>query len=266
MKTEDGTFSLYSDEYGQAMHSVSGAYNEALYKHLYPSKILEQGSADLYVLDIGFGLGYNILALVMEFLRKKTNQKLNIISLEKDSTFLTGINMIFFDDERDILYKNIKKSFMGAETDFGSYSISIEFGDARKTICKFSDNYFDAVFHDPFSPSKNPELWSVEFFRELFRIMNADAILTTYSSATHIRNAMIEAGFHIGKGPSVGKKREGTIASKCNNIPLLCEEDIFKLKSDVKSTPYRDYDLNESRENILQQRLVRINEIKRSLK
>jgi tRNA U34 5-methylaminomethyl-2-thiouridine-forming methyltransferase MnmC len=261
-KTEDGTLTLYSSEYGQAMHSVSGAYNEALYKHVFPSKILENNSDELFVLDIGFGLGYNILALVAEFLNKKTNQKLHIFSLEKDSAFFSGINMISFNDERDILFDNIKKSFLGAEGNFSSYSIQLVFGDARKTICSFTNNYFDAVFHDPFSPSKNPELWSAEFFCELFRIMKTGAVLTTYSSAMQIRNAMLEAGFYIGKGPSVGKKKEGTLASKSDNIPSLSSEDILRLRSDVKSTPYRDPGSNKSREEILQQRLSSIREIR----
>jgi tRNA U34 5-methylaminomethyl-2-thiouridine-forming methyltransferase MnmC len=262
IKTEDGTLSLYSDEYGQAMHSVSGAYNEALYKHVYPSKILENNSNDLYVLDIGFGLGYNILALVLEFLKKKSNQKLHVYSLEKDFSFLSGVNMISFNDERDIIFSNIKKSFTGEESDFGNYSIQVQFGDARKTVTSFNNNYFDAVFHDPFSPSKNPELWSMEFFNELFRIMKTGAVLTTYSSAIQIRNAMLQAGFLLGRGPAVGKKREGTLASKCDNIPLLSTEDISKLMSDVKSTPYIDHGLDGSREDILQQRLARMREIK----
>ena len=82
VKTEDGTYSLYSNEYSQAMHSISGAYNEALYKHVYPSNILENHNDDLFILDIGFGLGYNILALIAEFSKKDTEQKLHIYSLE----------------------------------------------------------------------------------------------------------------------------------------------------------------------------------------
>ena len=71
INTEDGTYSLYSEEYRQAMHSTSGAYQEAVLKHIYPSQILNSTGTELYVLDIGFGIGYNILALLHEFFRKK---------------------------------------------------------------------------------------------------------------------------------------------------------------------------------------------------
>jgi tRNA U34 5-methylaminomethyl-2-thiouridine-forming methyltransferase MnmC len=69
--TEDGSFSLYSEDYCQAMHSASGAYREALLKHIYPSRILDKINKDLFILDIGFGIGYNALALLYEFTRKK---------------------------------------------------------------------------------------------------------------------------------------------------------------------------------------------------
>ena len=258
IKTEDGTYSLYSIEYSQAMHSISGAFNEALHKHVYPSKILENNNDDLFILDIGFGLGYNILALIAEFLKKNTGQKLHIFSLEKDFDILSKLKLISFGDNRDLIYDDIKKAFALELNDFNKYSIRVKFGDARKSTCSFSTNYFDAVFHDPYSPAKNPELWSVEFFSELYRIMMPHAILTTYSSALHIRNAMHEAGFLIGRGPSVGKKKEGTVASKSGNIPLLSEEDILVMKCDIKSTPYRDCDLNETRDNILQKRIYKI--------
>jgi len=265
-KTEDGTLTIYSDEYGQAMHSVSGAYNEALYKHVYPSKILDNDSDELFVLDVGFGIGYNILALVSEFLKKRTNRKLHIFSLEWDTAFSTGINSIVFKDEREIIFDNIRKSFAGIENEFGRYSIRLIFGDARKTIRPFMENYFDAVFHDPFSPSKNPELWSVEFFCDLFRIMKTGGVLTTYSSAVQIRSAMLEAGFYIGRGPSVGKKKEGTLASKSKIIPIFTGEDISGLRADIKSAPYHDVCRNSSREEILRQRLSRIKETRNSNK
>ena len=39
---------------------------------------------NLNALDIGFGLGYNVLALMNEFINKKKTVQLNIISLEKE--------------------------------------------------------------------------------------------------------------------------------------------------------------------------------------
>lgn len=255
IRTEDDSLSLYSDEYGQAMHSISGAYQEALLKHIFPSMILESPRDELYVLDIGFGIGYNILALIIEFIRKNTNRKLNIISLEKDNSINSLIRKIVFDDEREKIFAKIKDCFSTGSMDYGGCSIKIKFGDARKSVKELNTCMFDAVFHDPYSPSKNPELWTVEFFMEIKNLMKEGAVLTTYSSANQIRMALAEAGFKIYKGPSVGKKREGTLASHGNTITGLEQIDILSLKNDIKSIPYRDYDLKDTREEIITRRI-----------
>ena len=56
IETGDGSATLFLDEYEQAMHSSSGAYEEAVLKHVIPSGILLKEKKELYVLDVGFGL------------------------------------------------------------------------------------------------------------------------------------------------------------------------------------------------------------------
>lgn len=63
---------------------------------------------------------------------------------------------------------------------------------------------YDAVFLDPFSPLKSPELYSVEFFKTLKVLMKDDGMILTYTSAAPVRSALVEAGFHVGEGPSFG--------------------------------------------------------------
>ena len=253
--TEDSTKSIFSEEYQQAMHSVSGAYNEALFKHVLPSGILDFDSRELFVLDVGSGIGYNILALIFEFQKKKFPAKLKIVSLEKDFSFLPLMENIHFGDERDDIYAGIKEAFKNGNCKNNYFDIEIKRGDARLTITSIDNLSFDAVFHDPYSPAKNPELWSVQFFLEVRRLTAARGVLTTYSSAPQIRSALLEAGFRIGKGPSVGKKREGTLASVSGQIQYLNDEEISDLRNNIKSVPYRDHDLKGGREKILQERI-----------
>ncbi len=238
------------------MHSSSGALSESLLKHVYPSKILEREEESIYVLDIGFGLGYNILALIDEFQKRKKKSFLKIISLENDFSYLSLLKEISFPGKTGEIYDLIKAIAEGTgEFNDDRLSIKIIPGDARESIKRMSGMFFDAIFHDPFSPSKNPELWSVEFFIELFRLAADHGILTTYSSAPQIRMALLSAGFRIGRGPAVGKKREGTLAAKGGQITSLQDQEINDIINNIKSAPYRDHDLNESRENILAGRI-----------
>ena len=144
----------------------------------------------------------------------------------------------------------------------GNTSIRVLFGDARESIRTLTDRQFDAVFFDPYSPSHNPELWSVEFFREIFRLTASRGILTTYSSAPQVRAALMEAGFIIGRGPSVGGKREGTLAAKSTVIASLPEEDIMALVTNIRAVPYRDETLAAGRDEILHRRLAEIKALK----
>jgi len=266
LTTEDGTSTLFLEEYGQAMHSVSGAYEESLLKHVIPSAILECKDENLNVLDIGFGLGYNVLALITEFLDKKKSSTLNIISLEKEKCFLEYMDGIMFNDSRDIIYNFIKETYISGEGNHRGMSLKIIFGDARETLTKISDNKFHAIFQDPFSPSKNPELWSVDYFIRLKDLLSETGIITTYSSADQIRRAMIEAGLYIGRGPSVGKKREGTIAALNTTISELSDDEKKEIISNIKSVPYEDPSFKLTRDNILENRLEKIKKLKSEFK
>ena len=59
---------------------------------------------------------------------------------------------------------------------------------------------------------KNPELYSVNFFRELKKRMDNSSILITYNSSPIIRAGLIEAGFKLQKY-RISKYEEGTIAN-----------------------------------------------------
>ena len=258
--TDDGSATLFLDEYEQAMHSTSGAYEEALLKHVQPSMILKKNKEILTVLDVGFGLGYNVLALIDRFSSERRNSVLSIISLEKDKNFSGYMESVRFNDQRDSIYEIIRKTYINGSMKFKNFRLKILFGDARDSLKNMPGIKFDAVFQDPFSPAKNPELWTVEYFRLIAGLMKDDAILTTYSSADHIRMAMIEAGLVVGKGPSVGQKREGTLAALTEVISILDNRRILEITDNLKSEPYRDPGLNMSRELILGNRLESIRE------
>lgn len=254
LETEDGSPTIYLADYDEAMHSSHGAYSESLIKHVVPSGLLQK-EGPLSVLDIGFGMGYNVLALFASLAQEAPGRELEIISLEMDNYYGELLEKIHFGDERDAWYTLVRKAFTEGEVSEGSFKIRVLFGDARETIEHIPDYYADAVFQDPFSPAHNPELWNVEYFRKMKRIMKPDGVMTTYSGALHVRQALLDAGFIIGRGPGMGKKREGTIASPGPVIASLSEDEIKAVKENIKSTPYRDLSGYDSRDEILKRRL-----------
>ena len=77
-----------------------------------------------------------------------------------------------------------------------------------------------AVFYDPYSPTANPEMWTLETFTALFRRLRAEVpcLLTTYTRSTAVRVTLLLAGFHVGVGGASGEKDETTVAT---NTPAL---------------------------------------------
>ncbi len=258
--TGDGTTTLYAEEYGQAMHTRDGAFGEALAKHIFPSRILESAGDRVRVLDVGFGLGYNTLALIEEFEKRAGGGCLEIVSFEKDISFIPLMESLSFEGRRGEIYEALKAALRTGNAAGERFSVALVSGDARKSILRYAGGGFSAVFHDPYSPSKNPELWTVDFFSALRSCCEGRAILTTYSSAPQVRRALLDAGFRVGKGPAFGSKREGTLASTGAGIEELDAAGITALMEEVKSVPYRDPDLSAAREVILERRLAEMRE------
>lgn len=194
--TKDGSVSYYSEEYDEGYHSLTGAHEEARKKFVEPCCIRK----GMRILDVCFGIGYNTLAAV------ERAKKLEIIGLEKDREIIEKIKEL---DVPDFM-KEIAERLKYEDEEL---KIKIIIGDAREKI-KDVKGEFDAVFLDPFSPKKNPELWEYEFLKEIGKKMKKEARLATYSCARAVRENLKKAGFEVRNGPCVGRKSPSTIAIK----------------------------------------------------
>lgn len=255
VKTGDGSITFYSQDYDETYHSSSGALAEAFNKFCKPCLISEiaERVGSISILDVGFGLGYNILAALHTASEANPNCIVKIVSLEKDILPNEQLGSLEIPDELKDNFEIVKKAAEDGCYRKGGIDITILEEDARETIQKV-DGQFDAVFFDPFSVRKNPEMWTVEFFKEIARRMSDSAILATYSSATPVRTGMIEAGLKIGPGPGDEMKRGGTVATKKGQIDLFSSKELERLKRSPERIPYYDQALNSSREDIIRYR------------
>lgn len=80
-----------------------------------------------------------------------------------------------------------------------------------------------AILFDAFSPAKNPEMWTLPLFAQLFRRLDParPCAMPTYSRATLLRVTWLLAGFFVGVGHATGEKEETTLAA--NTLGLLDE-------------------------------------------
>ena len=79
----------------------------------------------------------------------------------------------------------------------------------------------DAILFDPFSPAKNPSMWTEALFANLFTLVKPGrpCILASYTRSTLVRVALLLAGFYVGAGQATGEKEETTVAA--NTLTLI---------------------------------------------
>jgi len=243
--TNDGSMTFFNPLFKEAYHSRSGALEEAFKKYIEPCKI----ASGMKILDVCFGIGYNSAAAIHKILSEKGT--LQIVALEYDRNVLNNIQEVEVPDYLQAAYRIIQKAALQGSYDDGAISLRILVGDARQTLQGIQDT-FDAIFLDPFSTMKNPELWTVDFFKLLKETLHEQGILATYSSSAIVRGGLREAGFLIGNGPIIGRARPSTLASLKRTLPPLLEQDEKLIVAFGR--PFRDPFLNWSKENILEER------------
>ena len=245
IKTADGTETFLNEEYNEAYHSTkAGAYTESLLKFVIPCRIgnlsLEKNRID--ILDVGFGLGYNVAVAVKVASDKNPEILLDITSIEKDISVFDKIKKLSIPENLKEIYDQIlsgrfEKNVYRAEGK--NFRLNILFSDARQ-ILRSLKKKFDAVFYDAFSPKVNTEMWTVEIFKAVKELMRQEAILSTYSASLAVRKGLIEAGFKIGLVEPVGRKSYSTVATIKGIIPPLTQKEKNRLENSPYAVPFHD--------------------------
>ena len=81
----------------------------------------------------------------------------------------------------------------------------------------------DAILFDAYSPARNPAMWTLPLFTNLFQQLDPQrpCAMPTYSRSTILRVTLLLAGFFVGVGHATGEKEETTIAA--NDLRLIAE-------------------------------------------
>ena len=211
--TADNTESFLNQEINETYHSQTGAMEEALRKYAEPCQIKELAkTGSIKILDLFFGLGYNSAMAIQVALEANPGCQIEVIGIENDPEIISKIQDVnppisFFQH-----YKKLSRNRL--EFRQGHISVKVILQDIKEAIKKLNENYFDAIFYDPFSPKTSPEMWTTELFTEMYRVMKDSGILATYTCARMARENMAAANLIYDDGPIVGRRGPGTIAKK----------------------------------------------------
>ncbi len=102
--TEDGSIGLYSFADKDVYHSKFGALTEAWEKFILPSGLDKNDNAEIKVLDVCYGIGYNTKALMSFFINKNKIYKKNIL----EKTFPKINNIVSEHANKSITKKDLE--------------------------------------------------------------------------------------------------------------------------------------------------------------
>ncbi len=266
--TKDGSYSLRSAFFQENFHSLLGALEETKLKFTTTSNLQRFKGKSLNVLDICFGLGYNSASLLNELIKQRSNLNLYALEIDKKPLEYSLRKESFLKLWEPKVKKIFKSLYRKDYFEDQFFKCSVLWGDAREKIKIIPSSIkFDLIYLDGFSPQKCPQVWTIEFLSKVTENLNPQGYLITYSSSAAVRKTLRNLGLEIFTIKPSFKNRpfwsQGTVAiSKFDENKLkpnynfeklsLMEEEHLLTKASI---PYRDQDLNSSKDDIIRGRI-----------
>lgn len=214
--TEDGSHSIFSEQFGFSYHSRFGAVQET--QHVFIDAALRFKAAvqqEIAILDIGFGTGLNAYMTFLESRRR--NLSIDYTAVEAFPITMEQAQALNYSEM--LQAEEDQATFL--ESHQAPWNASIQLSDffaLHKRQQKFQalsfEQSFDIIYFDAFAPTAQPELWNDAMMAAMFRALKPNGILTTYCAKGSVKRSMKKAGFMVEglKGPP--GKREMTRATR----------------------------------------------------
>ena len=203
---------------GETFHPVVGPMVEAEAIHIAPLRLEKRLCAKepFTIWDVGLGAGANAVAFIETLRNIEIPFRCEMVSFD-----LTLEPLIFALQHAEALQyplrwqtslRDLAESYLTRIT-FPSGAVlswQLRLGD----FTEFPEAPVpDGIIYDPYSPTKNPAMWSLEHFQKLRERLSRPAVLTSYSRSTAVRVTLLLAGFYVGIGGATGEKDQTTVAA-----------------------------------------------------
>lgn len=213
IETQDGSHSIFSEQFGVSYHSKYGAVQET--QHVFIHAALRdkmQKQQNIAILDIGFGTGLNALMSYLEI--KNSSINVNYAAIEAYPISIEQAMKLNF---KDVLNLNKKDHHFFQQMHQMDWDIPITLAPKftfTKHLKRFEDidfiHQFDIIYFDAFAPNAQPELWEAPLLQSMYKALKQGGILTTYCAKGVFKRTLKSVGFSIEAIPGPPGKREMT--------------------------------------------------------
>jgi tRNA U34 5-methylaminomethyl-2-thiouridine-forming methyltransferase MnmC len=230
----NGTMSVRSLADGETFHPVVGpiAEAEALYvEQLGLRQRLATAGRELVIWDVGLGAGGNACTALRRLGEQDVSGRVRLISFDRTFEALRfalqhAEALIYpagFEEAIEELLEQHRVRFKHGGLDI---EWQVHAGDFPAFISEAASGARplpspDVIFFDAYSPARNPGMWTLPLFKNVFRCLEPrrSCALATYSRSTIARVSLLLAGFFVGAGDPIAEKEETTIAA--NDLALI---------------------------------------------
>lgn len=215
--TDDHSHTLFSERFKATYHSTRGAISES--KHVFIQNGLQYlheqfQPKEISILEVGFGTGLNTFMTYLY--AQEQDLKINYQSIEAypvPTTEASRLNYTSqFSEQEKIVFNHMHQQEWNRVGQISNvFSLT-------KHLCLLeefsSQQQFDIIYFDAFSPSEQPELWTETIFKKMFDLLKVNGVLVTYCAQGQMKRNMKQAGFKVKALPGFGSKREMTRGEK----------------------------------------------------
>lgn len=206
----DGSKTLFVEHLNETYHSRNGAIQESLHVFIQQGLqyCLNQQLQELTIFEMGFGTGLNAWLTAMHV----ANLPLTINYLAAETVILPlqvvkSLDYVLPQDNGYDTFVKLHEAKWNEMVQVGSNFNICKINASLLDVEWHAFNPIELVYFDAFAPDKQPELWTLLVFKQLFNAMKSQGVLVTYSSKGEVKRNLREAGFVVSRLPGPPYKR-----------------------------------------------------------